>query len=89
LLLAKFILVSAGSNLSKLTCSAFYGGAALLGLGIISGLFRGFPIIVLIVFAFLFTVFLVVPIREHIIQVRIKKSLKTIKTTLGKLRKRK
>jgi len=80
--LAKLVLIGAGLNVSRFMYPVFYGFAALLGLALIGGLIGGAPTIVLIVFAFLFILFLVVPIREHIIQVKIKKALKILKTII-------
>ena len=80
--MAKLVLIGAGLNVSRFMYPVFYGFAALLGLALIGGLIGGAPTIVLIVFAFLFILFLVVPIREHIIQVKIKKALKILKTII-------
>ena len=77
--MAKLVLVRAGPNVSRLMYPVFYGFAALLGLALIGGLIGGASTIVLVVFAFLFVLFLIVPIREHVIQVKIKKALKSLK----------
>lgn len=80
--MAKPVLVRAGPNVPRLMYPVFYGLAFLLGLALIGLIIGGGPTIVLAVLAFLLALFLIIPVREHLIQAKIKKAFKIMEATI-------